>query len=62
VTNLAARLCGEARPGQILIPERVRGAAEDLLQVEPIGPLSLKGFHRPVSTYNVIAYSLDGGG
>lgn len=55
VTNLAARLCGEARPGQILIPERVRGAAEDLLQVEPIGQLSLKGFHRPVAAYNVIA-------
>jgi adenylate cyclase len=55
VTNLAARLCGEAQPGQILISERVHLMIEDLLEVEPLGELVLKGFHRPVGAYNVLA-------
>jgi adenylate cyclase len=42
VTNLAARLSGEARPGQILLP-RVLAAVEDLVEVEPVGELTLKG-------------------
>lgn len=53
VTNLAARLCGEARPGQILISQRVLAAAEELVECEPVGELSLKGFSRPVPAYNV---------
>src|SRR4030095_7280097 len=28
VTNLAARLCGEAKPGQVLIPRRLHGVVE----------------------------------
>ena len=55
VTNLAARLCGEAEAGQILISERVHLMIEDLLQAEPLGQLALKGFHRPVGAYNVLA-------
>src|SRR5215468_9428170 len=39
VTNLAARLCGEAGPGQILISQRVLGATEDGVEVEPAGEL-----------------------
>jgi adenylate cyclase len=54
VTNLAARLCGEARPGQILISRRLLGTVEDLVAVEPVGELALKGFHRPVTTHNVL--------
>ena len=54
VTNLAARLCAEAKPGQILIPQRMLRAVEELLEVEPVGALALKGFHRPVSAYNVL--------
>jgi adenylate cyclase len=53
VTNLAARLCGEAKPGQILISQRLAGALEELAQVELIGDLSLKGFHRPVPAFSV---------
>jgi adenylate cyclase len=53
VTNLAARLCGEAKPGQILIHQRLASALEELAQVEPIGDLSLKGFHRPVPAFSV---------
>jgi adenylate cyclase len=55
VTNLAARLCGEAQPGQILIPRRLYGTLEDLVDAEPVGELSLKGFSRAVSAYNVTA-------
>ena len=54
VTNLAARLCGEARPGQILISQRLLGTVEDLVEIEPVGELTLKGFHRPVTTHNVL--------
>ncbi len=53
VTNLAARLCGEAAPGQILIPRRLLGLVEDLVDAEPIGELTLKGFARPVATFSV---------
>jgi adenylate cyclase len=55
VMNLAARLCGEAKPGQILISQRVLAMVEDLVEVEPVGPLVLKGFHRPVAAHNLLA-------
>ena len=54
VTNLAARLCGEAKPGQILISQRLLGTVEELVEVEPVGELTLKGFSRPVTTHNVL--------
>jgi class 3 adenylate cyclase len=54
VTNLASRLCGEAKPGQILIPQRLMGTVEGLVNVEPVGELTLKGFHRPVTAYNIL--------
>lgn len=53
VTNLAARLCGEAQHGQILVSGRVMHLVEDLVRTEPVGNLALKGFHRPVLAYNV---------
>jgi class 3 adenylate cyclase len=55
VTNLAARLCGEARPGQILIPRRLATLVEELVDAEPVGDLTLKGFTRPVPTFSVRA-------
>jgi class 3 adenylate cyclase len=54
VTNLAARLCGEAQPGQVLVSRRFYGALEDLIEAEPVGELSLKGFSRPVTAFNVV--------
>jgi class 3 adenylate cyclase len=54
VTNLAARLCGEAKGGQILVAARVLSAVEDLVNAEEIGPLALKGFSRSIPTFNVI--------
>jgi adenylate cyclase len=53
VTNLAARLCGEAQGGQILASQRVFGALEDAFQGDAVGPLALKGFHAPVGAYAV---------
>ena len=53
VTNLAARLCGEARAGQILISSRVAAAVEDLIDAEDAGALTLKGLARPVPTWSL---------
>jgi adenylate cyclase len=53
VTNLAARLCGEAKPGQILVSRRLYAAVESLIDAEPLGELTLKGFAKPVTAFNV---------
>jgi class 3 adenylate cyclase len=55
VTNLSARLCGEAGTGQILISQRVFGKLEDRVEAEHVGDLALKGLRKPVPTYNVLA-------
>jgi class 3 adenylate cyclase/CheY-like chemotaxis protein len=54
VTNLAARLCGEAQGGQILVSQLVYTAVEGMVEVETLGELTLKGFHRPVIVYNIL--------
>jgi class 3 adenylate cyclase len=54
VTNLAARLCGEAKSGQILVSSRVATAVEGLIEVEAMGALALKGLLRPVPAFNVL--------
>jgi class 3 adenylate cyclase len=54
VTNLAARLCGEAEPGQILISQRVYAATEDVVVADSIGELALRGFLQPARAYSVI--------
>ncbi len=53
VTNLAARLCGEAAGGQILISARVAAAVEGMIEAEDVGPLTLKGLARPVPIWSV---------
>jgi class 3 adenylate cyclase len=53
VCNLSARLCVEAKGGQILIPHRVAALMEDVIETEPVGELTLKGFQKPVAAYNV---------
>lgn len=55
VVNLAARLCAEARDGQILIDSKVRAALDSRAAAEPVGELTLKGLHRPIAAYNVLA-------
>jgi class 3 adenylate cyclase len=46
-------LCAEAAAGRILISRSVYAAAGDLVDAEPVGDLTLKGFHRPVPAYDV---------
>ena len=54
VTNLAARLCGEAKDGQILVSARVATAVEDSATLEEIGDLALKGLSQAVAVFNVV--------
>ena len=55
VSNVASRLCDEAKPGQILISPRVLMAVKDAVTVEPVGEFELKGIRRPIAAYNVLA-------
>ena len=54
VPNLAARLCGEAKPGEILVSPRLLGRVEELVEANSVGEITLKGFHRPVAAYNIL--------
>jgi adenylate cyclase len=54
VTNLASRLCDEAKGDQILVSQRVYSVVEPLVEAEIVGELRLKGFSRPVAAYNII--------
>jgi class 3 adenylate cyclase len=55
VSNVASRLCDEAKPGQILITPRVLVQVEEAIAVEPIGEFELKGIRRPLAAHNVLA-------
>jgi len=54
VCNLAARLCGEAKDGQILVAGRVAAAVRETTALEDVGPVVLKGLTQPVSVFNVL--------
>ena len=54
VTNLAARLCGEAKGGEILVAPRVAAALDGSIAVEPAGELALKGLARPIAVSRVL--------
>jgi signal transduction histidine kinase/class 3 adenylate cyclase len=54
VVNLASRLGNEAAGGQILISQRVLAAVEELVEVEPVGEIELKGFHETQRVSNVV--------
>lgn len=51
VTNLAVRLCGEAKPGHILADRKTMAALEGSFEFALVGPLSLKGFDKPVQAF-----------
>lgn len=53
VTNLAARLCAVAAPGQVLVAQRVFSAAEAVAVGDAVGELDLRGFSRPVRAFEV---------
>jgi class 3 adenylate cyclase/ActR/RegA family two-component response regulator len=54
VTNLAARLCGEAKAGQILTNRKTLSRLEDRVRAEPVGALALKGFGQPVEAFSIV--------
>ena len=56
VTNLAARLCGEAKGGQILTNQKTLSKIEDSVTVEQLEELNLKGFLRPVAAFNIMGF------
>lgn len=54
VTNLAARLCGAAKGGQILTNQNTLSKIESLVETEPLEELHLKGFGSPVRAFNIV--------
>ena len=54
VTNLAARLCSEAKARQILTNQRTLSKIENLVEYEPLEELQLKGVSRPVAAFNIV--------
>jgi adenylate cyclase len=54
VTNLSARLCQEARDGQILVSQQVYAETEVLVEAKPVGPMALRGFAQPVVVYDIL--------
>ncbi len=55
VPNLAARLCGEARAGEILVDAQTERDIAHLAETEPIGPLALRGFQQAVAAFKLKA-------
>jgi adenylate cyclase len=53
VVNLASRLCDEAKAGQIVVSQRVLTAVEQSVKSAPLGDMSLKGFKRPITVYEI---------
>ena len=53
VTNLAARLCAEAKGAQVLVDRKIMAKVEQLVDATPLGPLTLKGFAHPMPAFAV---------
>lgn len=56
VTNLASRLCDEAKANQIVVSRRVYGMVEEWVEGRPIDDLNLKGFNHPVLAAEVLSW------
>ena len=55
VPNLAARLCGEAKAGEILLERKALARLEGGARTEAAGELTLKGFGKPVPALRLLA-------
>lgn len=55
VTNLAARLCAEAKAWQVLVTDQVLAATEHVSIAEMVGDVRPKGFSRSVRIHNIRA-------
>ena len=58
--NVAARLQQAAGPGEILIGESAYRLTAATVESEPVGPLELRGFRRPIAAYRPLSLR-DGG-
>jgi class 3 adenylate cyclase/HAMP domain-containing protein len=56
VTNLASRLCDEAKAGQIVVSQRVFGMVEQWAEGRPLEDLTLKGFNHPVLAVEILRW------
>jgi class 3 adenylate cyclase len=56
VTNLASRLCDEAKANQIVVSRRVYGMVEPWVDAAPIDDLHLKGFNHPVLAMEILGW------
>jgi class 3 adenylate cyclase len=53
VPNLAARLCGVAQAGEIILDAQTEQAVVHMADTDPVGPLSLRGFQQPVPAFKL---------
>ncbi len=56
VTNLASRLCDEAKANQIVVSRRVYGMVEQWVEAKPLDDLVLKGFNHPVLAMEILSW------
>ncbi len=56
VTNLASRLCDEAKAGQVVVSRRVYGVVEHNVDAAPLDDLHLKGFNHPVLAMEILRW------
>ncbi len=59
VTNIAARLCGEAAAGEIWLSQRVHAEVDGSVAMLAMGSLILKGMSRPQQVYRIPARIAD---
>jgi len=55
VPNLAARLCGQAGAGEIVLDAQTEHDVAHIADTESVGPLSLRGFQHPVAAFRLRA-------
>jgi class 3 adenylate cyclase/HAMP domain-containing protein len=60
VTNLASRLCDEAKADQIVVSQRVYGMVEAVAEGASLGELNLKGFNHPVLAVEILRWREEG--
>jgi class 3 adenylate cyclase/HAMP domain-containing protein len=60
IPNLASRLCDAARPGQILVSQRVLASVEHRVNARHVADFTLKGFQKPVPAYEILAWQASG--
>ena len=56
VTNLASRLCDEAKANQIVVSRRVYGMVEPWVEGRPLDDLHLKGFNHAILAAEILRW------